>query len=415
MNIAKYHNLLKIEINNYKTKLFKEINKLEKLLDEELTMNLDPDQRIKIINKIFAQQTKISNIKISFEKIKLELNEELKTPETIEKEKIQREKSFNGMTAKEWTLSSRNVWNDVSSPRKPYHKEHGAVYPLKLAERLIRMYSRPGDTILDPFSGTSTTLNAAMNLDRNSIGIELSDRFFNLSKRILLDSEEFELVRHCNILSNTITDDQIFSLETNESAKLIGNKANINLTLYKEDCRNMLSLVKKDSIQALITSPPYANFIQKSLEDRSKVHKNSLIKFSNNSTVNVYSDSQKDMGNLDYSNFISEIGNLMKKTYEVIKPGGYSIWVVKDYKNKDNFSSYLDFHTDIAKAGEKAGFFYHDLIIWDQNEQRSLMLLGYPSKFHTNQNASFLVVLRKPNQKEYKELIKRQEIENVIK
>ena len=40
-------------------------------------------------------------------------------------------------------------------------------------------------------------------------------------------------------------------------------------------------------------------------------------------------------------------------------------------------------------------FKLHDLIVWDQNEQRSLVLLGYPSVFYTNQNCSFIVVMRK--------------------
>ena len=70
-----------------------------------------------------------------------------------EKERLQREKTFNGMTAHEWTLSSRSVWNDVSSARKGKHLVHGATYPEKLCDRVIKMYSHEGDCILDPFFG----------------------------------------------------------------------------------------------------------------------------------------------------------------------------------------------------------------------------------------------------------------------
>ena len=42
---------------------------------------------------------------------------------------------------------------------------------------------------------------------------------------------------------------------------------------------------------------------------------------------------------------------------------------------------YIPFHSDLAMLGEQVGFKYHDLIVWDQNEQRSLVLLGYPSVF----------------------------------
>ena len=52
---------------------------------------------------------------------------------------------------------------------------------------------------------------------------------------------------------------------------------------------------------------------------------------------------------------------------------------------------------NLARIGEEAGFKFHDLIVWDQNAQRSLILLGYPSVFYTNQNCSFIVVFRKTN------------------
>lgn len=403
LQISKYYEQLKSDFNMYKKDLYKQIDKLEQIINDEFTLNSSQEEQQKFFEKIWKQQSKIASIKLSFEKLKSELKEALKSSDDIKKETLQREKTFNGMTAKEWTLSSRNVWNDVSSPRKPYHKEHGAVYPYKLVDRLIRMYSKKGDIVFDPFSGTSTTLNAAYNLGRNSIGIELSSRFFNLSKEILKDSKEFPLINHSSILND---DSNRFELVTNESSELLNLPVNTTLKLYKDDCRNLSKYVLKDSVQTLITSPPYADFIHKSIDDRNRVHKSSLIRLANNSTVNVYSDHENDLGNLDYKSFMLEIEQLMKESYEVIKPGGYSIWVVKDYKDKDHFTSYLDFHTDISIAGKKAGFLYHDLIVWDQNEQRSLVLLGYPSKFHTNQNCSFIVILRKPNEKEMK-LIKK--------
>jgi site-specific DNA-methyltransferase (adenine-specific) len=52
-------------------------------------------------------------------------------------------------------------------------REHPAPYPLELANRLVRMFSFTGDTVLDPFAGTGTTLLAAANAGRNSIGVEL--------------------------------------------------------------------------------------------------------------------------------------------------------------------------------------------------------------------------------------------------
>ncbi len=55
---------------------------------------------------------------------------------------------------------------------------HPAPYPLKLAERLIRMFSFVGDTVLDPFMGTGTSNLAAADLGRNSVGIEVEPAYF---------------------------------------------------------------------------------------------------------------------------------------------------------------------------------------------------------------------------------------------
>jgi DNA modification methylase len=133
------------------------------------------------------------------------------------------------------------------------------------------------------------------------------------------------------------------------------------------------------------------------VEDRKKTHKKSLIKIENNSTVTQYSEKKEDFGNLEYPLFLKEIKKIMKKLFSVTKKGGYNVWIIKDHRDTKNKIPYVSFHSDLSKIGEEVGFKYHDLIIWDQNNQRSLVLLGYPSVFYTNQNCSFIVVLRKPN------------------
>ncbi|AXM88920.1 DNA methyltransferase [Anoxybacillus gonensis] len=406
INLFPYVEKIGREFDAYKNSLEKELKKLEQLI-HKFNPSLEYKEQRKSVENMFKIQGKINNLKLRLEEIKQEIQMAEKTEEEIEKENQQRQNTFNGMTAREWTLHSRNVWNDVSSPRKDYHKEHGAVFPLKLAERLIKMYSREGDLIFDPFSGIGTTIKAALEMNRNGVGIELNPSFYELTKRILLDPKETPIIDSC-IFSEENNGFTIQKNNANDLFSLDGIPSNNYIKLFNDDCRNLTNYLEADSVQVLITSPPYADFIRKSIEDREKVHKTSLIKLNNNSTVKPYSDSHLDLGNLPYDEFLEALLPIMEDTYKVIKPGGYAIWVVKDYKDKENFTSYLDFHTDIANLGKKAGFLYHDLIIWDQNEQRSLVLLGYPSKFHTNQNCSFLVVLRKPTTDEMKQIRKKE-------
>ncbi len=56
---------------------------------------------------------------------------------------------------------------------------HPAPFPLELATRLVRMFSFTGDTMLDPFCGSSTTMLAAAKYGRNSIGVETEAYYYN--------------------------------------------------------------------------------------------------------------------------------------------------------------------------------------------------------------------------------------------
>ncbi|GBU20428.1 DNA methyltransferase [Fibrobacteres bacterium R8-0-B4] len=292
----------------------------------------------------------------------------------LAKEKKKAKIGFNELTPAEWALLSKNViteddllnpvWNDLSSPRNKYQLEHGAVYPLKLCERLIKMYSAESDIVFDPFLGIGTTMIAAQQLNRNCIGTELNPKFTQIAQNWLDDNKKF--------------------FKNNNSYKIVNG-----------DCRNMLKYVRKERVQLTLTSPPYANFIQKSLKDRETTHKTSVIRLENNSTVKQYSQEKKDFGNLAYNDFLEQIKIVLEKNWVITKNNGYSCWVVKDYRDTKNKIPYIPFHSDLARVGEEAGWKYHDLIIWDQTGQRRLVLLGYPSVLYTNQNCSFIVVFRK--------------------
>jgi len=65
-------------------------------------------------------------------------------------------------------------------------KEHPAPYPFELASRLVQMFSFTGDTVLDPFCGTATTMVAALKHGRNSIGVELDTAYCKLAASRLM-------------------------------------------------------------------------------------------------------------------------------------------------------------------------------------------------------------------------------------
>jgi DNA modification methylase len=74
----------------------------------------------------------------------------------------------------------QQIWSGLTGAST---RNHPAPYPLDLAERLIRMFSFVGDTVLDPFMGTGTTNAAAAKWGRNSIGVEVDPEYFKQAER----------------------------------------------------------------------------------------------------------------------------------------------------------------------------------------------------------------------------------------
>ncbi|HUT95337.1 MAG TPA: site-specific DNA-methyltransferase [Thermoguttaceae bacterium] len=73
----------------------------------------------------------------------------------------------------------QQIWTGLTGAST---RKHPAPYPVELAERLIRMFSFVGDTVLDPFVGTGTTTVAAMRHGRNSIGFEIDPEYLRHAK-----------------------------------------------------------------------------------------------------------------------------------------------------------------------------------------------------------------------------------------
>jgi modification methylase len=68
----------------------------------------------------------------------------------------------------------QQIWTGITGAST---RHHPAPYPVELADRLVRMFSFVGDTVLDPFLGTGTTAVAAALAGRNSIGIEIDPQY----------------------------------------------------------------------------------------------------------------------------------------------------------------------------------------------------------------------------------------------
>jgi len=98
-------------------------------------------------------------------------------------------KKTKGMGAKNGEVNRKltNVWYDIS-PLVPWSKErvkHPTQKPVELMERIVKLWSNEGDTILDFTMGSGSTGVACINTNRNFIGIEIDKDYFSIAKQRL--------------------------------------------------------------------------------------------------------------------------------------------------------------------------------------------------------------------------------------
>lgn len=90
----------------------------------------------------------------------------------------ERQRKLSMIAKEEYNKWFQQFWNITGASTR----EHPAPYPLELAYRLVRMFSFVGDTVVDPFCGTATTMVAALKTGRNSVGIEIDPQYCKMAE-----------------------------------------------------------------------------------------------------------------------------------------------------------------------------------------------------------------------------------------
>ena len=99
---------------------------------------------------------------------------------------------------------------------------------------------------------------------------------------------------------------------------------------------------------------------------------------------------------MEYSEGIRAIAGIMEKCYAVQKPNTYAVWVVKDFRDLKRKIPYINFHGDVIRCAESAGYTLWDIRIYDQTNFRPLVCLGYPSRnYYLNIGHSYMLVFKK--------------------
>jgi len=261
------------------------------------------------------------------------------------------------LTGREWAQASLSV-ERYPDTRSKKQREHGAAFPLSLARQQIEIYSRRGEVVLDPFLGVGTTLDACRELGRRGIGIEINDRFARTARKDL------------------------------------GPPSKSAQRVIVGDAKRLSRWLRPASVDFMLTSPPYGALLK-------NVKGAFAYKWQEHSTLDAipnpapYSQLRGDLGNMNYADYLASLAGVLGALRSVLKPGAYSVWVLKDFRSLREGIPYVNLHGHFIDRAEAQGFTLWDIRIYDQTKFRPLVCLGYPSRnFYLNLGHSYLITLK---------------------
>lgn len=277
----------------------------------------------------------------------------------------------------EWLEFTRSVWpfKDTESTAKT--GLHPAQFSAVIPYRAIKMYSYVDEIVLDPFVGTGTTLLEARKLGRHSIGLDINPEFLELARRRL---ENESLVEQAiGPGGESVTFVQPALLEA-QSRYIVDESHlhNYKPVMRLDDARKM-QMVEDNSIDLIVTHPPYWNAVQ----------------------ISELDDDLSNVGDDQYDYFLSEMGKVFDQFRRVLKPDRVAVIVIGDVMRKVNgITQLFPIHSDFIQLMKDRGFVTWDVFIWETKIRKSggKPVMGsypYPHKLFSQFAHNYVLVFRK--------------------
>ncbi len=254
---------------------------------------------------------------------------------------------INCMTAKEWLKAQIGVWQFYYEGRDTRDKKvHPATFPISLAKKCIELFTHRGELVIDPFVGSGTTLIAARDINRNCVGFDLKEEYIELCKDRL------------------------------SQQALSGDSKQIAIC---GDARNIKEYFEPETVSLLLTSPPYANLLNRRRKNKSR--RGDERKNHQYMKVEQYSQDERDLGTLKLEQYAEDIGEIYRKLLPLLKPKAHCVINVPDmwWENER-----ITIHISIIEALRKAGYELRNIIIWDRtNIVNRVGIFGWPNNYIT--------------------------------
>jgi len=254
---------------------------------------------------------------------------------------------INCLSAKDWLQHQVAVWEFFYTKRDIRDKElHPAVFPIALPRKCIELFTHKGELVLDPFLGAGTTLIAAQDANRNAVGFDLKKEYIDLTH-------------------SRLSQDGLFS----EATQLAICDEAINISKY----------LKEETVSLTVTSPPYANMLNRPRLNKSI--RGNLRDNKHYKKIQQYSNDPRDLGTMEPRQYAHELGEIYKRILPLLKPKAHCVINVTDlwWENKR-----VPIHIYVIEELEKAGYEFRNIIIWDRrNLVNKVGIFGWPSNYIT--------------------------------
>lgn len=265
---------------------------------------------------------------------------------------------MNELTSTEWLPETISVWNQrglgANHPDAQIERQHPAPFSFTDVSRIVRFFTKRGDVVLDPFVGVGSTLKACAMEGRNGMGFELNPRYAELAEERLRTE-----VRGMN----TTTAKQFIRVG---------------------DARDLIMELPENSLDLVVTSPPYWNILHKVDHKANQERKKHDLD-------TRYSDDERDLGNIDnYDGFLDVLASILGKCGRALKPKKHMVVIVSDFRDKSRF---IMFHADLARALEKYQLELRGLTVLYQRHKR-IFPYGYPYAYVPNIHHQYIVILQ---------------------
>jgi DNA modification methylase len=277
-----------------------------------------------------------------------------------EKGGVSPKNALNDLTAREWIPETKSFWYQKGLGAKHEHAEierlHPAPFSYQDVARLVRFFTKEGESVLDPFCGVGSTLKACATTGRRGVGIELMPTWADLA--------ELRLEREV----------------PDESSRMAQR-------VIRGDARVELSELEGDSFRFAVTSPPYWNILNKVPDHKvlaERVH---------HGLSTSYGEDGRDLGNIDaYNDFIDEVVAIFAGVERVVMRGGHLAIIVGDFRHKAIF---YPFHADLCRElPKRSGWVLQGVTVLLQNHKR-LFPYGYPYAFVPNIHHQNILIFRR--------------------